>query len=70
MQVNSINQSETNFKASLDLIANKKCLPKGATKRLHKFAQTIGTDADTITIGIYTKGTDKTIVRQNLLGCR
>ena len=70
MEIKAINQNETSFKATLNLIANKKCLPKGATERLTKLAQTIGTSADTITIGIYTKGTDKTIVCENLLGCR
>jgi len=70
MQVNSINQSETNFKASINLVADKRCLPKGATERLTKLAQTIGIDTDTITIGVYTKGTDKTVVCTNLLGCR
>ena len=70
MKVNTINQNETSFKASLNLIADKRCLPKGATKRLTKLAQTIGINTDTITIGVSTQGTNKTIVRENLLGCR
>ena len=70
MEISSIDQNQTNFKASLNLIANKRCLPKGATKRLTKLAQTIGINTDTITIGVLTKGTNKTIVRKNLWGCR
>ena len=70
MEVKAINQNETSFKATLNLIANKKCLPKGATERLTKLAQTIGTSADTITIGVFPTGKLKTIVLENLLGCR
>lgn len=69
MNIQAINNGMT-FEARLDLVADKRCLPKGATKRLHKLAQTIGTKADTITIGVFTRGTDKTVVRENLLGCR
>ena len=70
MEIRSINQNQTSFKASLNLIADKRCLPKGATKRLTKLAQTIGINTDTIIIGVSTRGTNKTIVRENLLGCR
>ncbi|MBR2430127.1 hypothetical protein IKB17_01525 [bacterium] len=70
MDVNRISQNQTSFRAKLDLIADKRCLPKGATKRLTKLAQTIGINTDTITIGVSTRGTNKTIVRENLLGCR
>ena len=74
MKVSSINNNyqntNTNFGAKLELISNKGCLPKGASKRLHKLAETIGTEADTIIIGVLLKGTDKTIVRQGLFGCR
>lgn len=70
MDVNRISQNQTSFRAKLYLIADKRCLPKGATKRLTKLAQTIGINTDTITIGVSTRGTNKTIVRENLLGCR
>lgn len=70
MDVNRISQNQTSFRAKLDLVADKRCLPKGATKRLTKLAQTIGIDTDTITIGVFTKGTAKTIVRENFFGCR
>ena len=70
MEIRSINQNQTSFKASLNLIADKRCLPKGATKRLTKLAQTIGIDTDTITIGVSPTGKLKTIVLENLLGCR
>ena len=70
MDVNRISQNQTSFKANLHLIADKRCLPKGAIKRLDKLAQKIGTNADTINIGIYPEITDKTIVRQGLFGSR
>ena len=74
MKISSINNNyqnnNTNFGAKLELISNKHCLPKGATKRLHKLAETIGTEADTIIIGALYKGSDKTIVRKNFFGCR
>ncbi len=70
MKINPISQNQTSFRAKLDLVADKRCLPKGAIKRLDKLAQKIGTSADTIVIGIYPEITDKTIVRQGLFGCR
>ena len=74
MKISSINNNyqnnNTNFGAKLELISNKGCLPKGATKRLHKFAETIGTEADTIIVGVLYNGTDKTVVRRGLFGCR
>ena len=74
MKISSINNNyqnnNTNFGAKLELISNKHCLPKGATERLHKLAETIGTEADTIFIGAFYKGSDKTIVRNGFFGCR
>ena len=70
MEVNSINKNPTSFKASLNLIADKRCLPKGAPKRLQKLAQRIGTNADTITIGVTPEIKDKIVVRYGLFGAR
>ena len=70
MDVNRISQNQTSFRANLNIIADKRCLPEGAIKRLDKLAQKIGTNADTITIGVYPEITDKTIVRQGLFGTR
>ena len=53
MDVKSINPNPTSFKALLNLIGDKSCLPKGATKRLQKLVQPIGTNTDIITIGVY-----------------
>ena len=70
MDVSRISQNQTSFRAKLNLVADKRCLPEGAIKRLDKLAQKIGTNADTIVIGIYPEITDKTIVRQGLFGTR
>ena len=62
MDVKSINPNPTSFKALLNLIGDKSCLPKGATKRLQKLVQPIGTNTDIITIGVYKRGTNETRV--------
>ena len=43
MDVNRISQNQTSFRAKLNIIADKRCLPEGAIKRLDKIKKKIGT---------------------------
>ena len=74
MSINPVNKSFNHnnpaFKAKFELVANGLCLPDATAKHLHKFAKTIGTEADKIFVGMHPKCTSRTALYQDVFGRR
>ena len=54
ININNYKQNNPNFKANLQFVGEaKQLLPKGGLERLNNIAKQIGTDKDSILIGVY-----------------